>query len=109
MTPQPQTGLASRETFRDRRRSARIATNDPAVLHLLNPASPERYDVRVLDVSKGGCKLLTSKYFQKGTLVQVRWRESVASGEVRYCVPAKDGFYVGVQVTDMFALPSPRL
>jgi hypothetical protein len=110
VNPLVQSGVAGAGTQVERRLTVRIPTNDPGLLHVLNPASPERFEVRVLDVSKGGFKLLTTQYLHRGMSVQVRVGEIVAQGDVRYCVPARSrrnetGFYVGIEILDVFSIP----
>jgi len=89
----------------EKRTSVRIQTDDPAFLHILNPVSANRLDIGVLDVSERGMKLLVGQFLLRGTTVQVRLKETVAKGEVRYCVPAKEGFHVGVLIEDVFYIP----
>ena len=89
----------------ERRSNARVQTNDAAFLQVLNPLSTDRVEVRVLDVSEHGFKLLVEQFLQRGTTVQVRLKESIAKGDVRYCVPVKEGFHVGVYIEDVFPIP----
>lgn len=90
--------LANTNWHDERRRGPRIPTDDIAYLRILKPASPERLVVRVLDVSKGGFKLGLGKSLYPGCEVQIRLKDVVALGEVRYCVPAKVGFFAGIQI-----------
>jgi len=86
----------------ERRRHPRVATNEPASLQILNPFSDDIWDVRILDVSKSGLRTHTSKNLLPGSLIKVRMRYCVACGDVRYCIPAENGFYAGVRLHDYF-------
>src|SRR5580658_8753810 len=46
----------------DRRRGGRVPTDDPASMHVLNPLSTARVEVRVLDVSKDGLRLRVPEF-----------------------------------------------
>jgi hypothetical protein len=94
----------------ERRLTVRLKTDELACLRVLNPASPDPIEIRVLNVSKGGFKLCVKQFLQRGTTVQIRHRETIAQGEVRYCVPARDrfqetGFHVGVQIHELLRIP----
>ena len=86
----------------ERRRHPRLATDDTASLQMLNPFSPGMWEVRIVDVSKSGLRTHTPKSLPEGSLIRVKMRYSVACGDVRYCVPADDGFYAGVRLHDYF-------
>jgi hypothetical protein len=86
----------------DKRRYPRVVTNEGAALQVINPFSVDTWDVRIVDVSKGGLRTYTSNSLMPGSLIKIKMRYSVACGDVRYCVPADDGFYVGVRLHDYF-------
>jgi hypothetical protein len=86
----------------DRRREVRISTNDPALMHVLNPLLGTRQAIQVLDVSKNGMKFRSGMELQRGTLIQVYLRDIVAMGEVRHCTRCEDEFHVGVQLDNVF-------
>jgi PilZ domain len=87
----------------EKRRYPRVVTNEPASLQTLNPFSVDIWDVRIVDVSEGGLRTHTPKPLMPGSLIQVRMQFSVACGDVRYCIPADNGFYAGVRLHDYFA------
>ncbi len=89
----------------ERRSSPRIPSNESTSLHVFNPLSAARLGVRILDVSKHGLKLHVPEFLAPGTVVQIHLATSVALGEVRYCLPAGAGFYVGVRLEDVFENP----
>jgi hypothetical protein len=86
----------------ERRRHPRTATDDPATLQVLAPFSVAIWDVRIVDTSKEGLRVHTPQILIPGSLIRVRMRYSVACGDVRYCVPADQGFYAGVRLHDYF-------
>ena len=86
----------------ERRRHPRVATDGPAILQVLNPFSAHVWQVRIVDVSISGVRALTTKSLQPGSLIKVKMQYSVACGDVRYCIPAEDGFYAGIRLHDYF-------
>ena len=86
----------------EKRRHPRLATNDPASVQLLHPFSAAIWDVRIVDVSKSGLRAHSPKSLQPGSLIKVRMQYSVACGDVRYCIPAENGFFAGVRLHDYF-------
>ena len=88
---------------RERRAFPRFETNDTATLTYLDPAFPEVASVRVLDVSKGGLKLWTNQSLDPGAQVQIHRGDEIAAADVRYCVPAKQGFHAGVKFQITFS------
>ena len=86
----------------ERRRHPRMATDNPASVQILNPFSAGIWDVRIVDVSRSGLRAHSPKSLLPGSLVKVRMQYSVACGDVRYCIPAENGFYAGVRLHDYF-------
>ncbi len=93
--------------IRERRSCVRILTDDPASMKVLNPFSPSRWDVRVLDVSAQGLKLCVPEFLHPGTAIQIRLEHTIALAEVRYCLACGAEFYVGVQFQDIFPRNRP--
>jgi hypothetical protein len=96
-------GLSAKQTFYDgkeQRRDHRFAVNDPALLQILNPFADEYSDVAIVDVSKHGLRLHVPAEVMPGSLVKVRIKDDIAFGRARYCVPATEGFFVGVHLHD---------
>jgi hypothetical protein len=87
----------------EKRQYPRVATDEPATIQVLNPFAGETWDVRIVDVSKGGLRTYTPKPLEPGSLIKVKMQFSVACGDVRYCVPGDNGFYAGVRLHDYFA------
>jgi hypothetical protein len=86
----------------ERRRHPRLATNDPATVQVLHPFSAGIWDVRIVDVSKSGLRAHSSRSLPPGSLIKVRMQYSVACGDVRYCIPAENGFFAGVRLHDYY-------
>jgi len=89
---------------REMRREPRFHTHDRGVLQALAPLSMDRSAVRILDISKNGLGLLLPISLDPGTVVQVRFGQIIALGEVRYCRPFEDQFQAGIRlqnVTDL--------
>ncbi len=86
----------------ERRRHPRLATNDPASVQILHPFSAAIWDVRIVDVSKSGLRAHSPQSLPPGSLIKVRMQYSVACGDVRYCIPAENGFFAGVRLHDYF-------
>jgi hypothetical protein len=90
------------DEFAERRSEGRFVTDDPARMRALAPLASQGANVRILDVSRGGFKLLISDLLQPGTIVQVHLKKAIVLAEVRYCVPAEVGFHAGVMFQDVF-------
>ena len=88
----------------ERRRDSRVPTDDPAVMRVIRPDCSELSNVRVLDVSKEGLKLLVAQPLDPGSTVQIRLKTVVALAEVRYCVPCGKNYHAGVLILDAFPL-----
>ena len=87
----------------ERRRYPRLVTDDSASLQVLNPFSAGIWEVRIVDVSKGGLRIYTPEQLMPESLIRVKMRYSVACGDVRYCIAALDqGFHAGVRMHDYF-------
>ena len=92
----------------ERRHDHRFVMDDFAVFQIVNPFSAERFDIRLVDISKNGLGLHVHTGVIPGSLVQVRIKDHIAFGESRYCLPAPRGFFVGIQIHDYISLESVR-
>ena len=88
----------------ERRRAIRISVDDPAEMRVISPDCSDLSNVRVLDVSKEGFKLLVPKPLNPGATVQIRMKTVIALAEVRYCVLCSDGYHAGVLILDAFPI-----
>lgn len=93
----------------ERRLSVRVPSDESTALHVLKPLSTGRLAARVVDVSAGGMKLSVLEFLNPGSMVQIRLKDTIILGEVRYCVPTKDGFHVGVRQEGVgFPIPGTK-
>jgi hypothetical protein len=87
----------------EKRKGPRVATDDPAVLAVLEPRQSNRIKMRIIDASKDGLKLLLPVELIRGAVVQIHVRDLFIMAEVRYCLPAGPAlFHAGVQIQDVF-------
>ena len=81
--------------------------DEPASVKTLHPVvtSGDRVDGRVMNLSRSGLKLRVPKPMLPGTMVQVRFKDKIALGEIRYCIPVGAEYYVGVRFQDVMEVP----
>jgi hypothetical protein len=87
----------------EKRRERRVSTHDSGVLQTINPFSPHRINVHILDVSKSGMKIGGPTILFPGASVKIRLKGMIAFGEVRHCREIEQGCEAGIQLFD--ALP----
>lgn len=92
----------------ERRSEPRVAVDDPVSILVLNPLDPNRLAGRVLDISRNGLRVRTQKFLSRGTVLQLRVRDLVVMGEVRYCVKRADSFDAGIHIQDCVATEDQR-
>jgi len=80
--------------------------DEPASAKVLHPAvtSGERVDGRLVNLSRSGLKLRLPTPMLPGTIVQVRFMDRIAMGEIRYCIPTGSEYYVGVKFQDVMEM-----
>jgi hypothetical protein len=88
-------------TGAEKRRYHRIPTDDPGHIQMFSPFSPDRIPIRVIDVSRSGLKVRVPQYIPAGTVAQVRVKQAIILGEVRYCVASGEEFDAGIQIQDV--------
>lgn len=71
-------------------------------MRVIRPDCSELSNVKVLDVSKEGFKLLVPQPLDPGSTVQIRLKTAIALAEVRYCVPCGESYHAGVLILDAF-------
>jgi hypothetical protein len=91
----------------ERRVDPRAPLDEPAAIKILHPAatSGDRMDGRAVNLSRSGLKLRVPQPMLPGTMVQVRFMDRIALGEIRYCIPTGPEFYVGVRFQDVMEMP----
>jgi PilZ domain len=87
----------------ERRAHARIPTDEPATVRVLDDWTP-RLLGRVVNISESGLKVIIGALVYPGTLVQVRFKNIIAMAEVRYCIEKKAQFEIGLKVYDVVCI-----
>jgi hypothetical protein len=88
----------------EKRCEPRVTTDEAGVLQKINPFSPDRLNVRVLEVSKGGMRVSGPNSLEPGTNVKVLLNSEIAFGEVRHCRMVGGAYHAGIQLHDTFPL-----
>ena len=91
----------------ERRRHTRVATDDPGLMKVLEPFSPVRWLVRVVEVSRSGMGLIAQTRLDPGTMVQVYVKQTSILAQVRHSEPIDDPsrpdhFRVGIEIQHVF-------
>ncbi len=79
---------------------------ETATLQSLNPLLLETFEAQVIDVSEQGISLQLTKHIATQSEVKIRRGTAILFGEVRYCVPAGDGFRAGVRIKETVRPPA---
>jgi hypothetical protein len=85
----------------EKRREHRIPADDPGRMQMFSPFSLAKFRVRITDVSRNGLKVRTPQFVDRGAIVQIRIKEAIVLGEVRYCIAAGAEFDAGIQIQDV--------
>ena len=91
----------------EKRREHRIPSDESSQMQTFSPFSPAKIRVQIIDVSQHGLKVHTPHFVGRGTIVQVRVKEALVLGEVRYCVAAGAEFEAGIQIQDVIQKHNP--
>lgn len=82
-----------------KRSEERFSTEGEATLQEFHPLSLDRHKVKIVNVSKNGLGILSPKAILLGTIVQLRIKDTVELGNVRYCSALDDGgFRIGLRL-----------
>ncbi len=92
----------------EQRQYPRLATDEPAVIQSLAPFATEAWDVRIVDVSKGGVRIQTPRPLAPDSLIRVSMKFSIACGDVRHCTPTPTGYQAGIRLHDYFLANTAR-
>jgi anti-sigma factor RsiW len=93
----------------NRRTEPRFRVSDPVFLRCLAPALPDRWPVRIVDISKNGLGLLVPTQLSPGSVVQVQSGTTFALGEIRHSRQiSKHEFHIGISLQDIAAPRLPR-
>lgn len=90
--------------YPERRSTPRRHVDDPCMLRVLWPFSPNLQEARILDVSKYGAKIRSPIELQPSSIIHVCLEASLCLAEVRHCTPHFGAFLVGVRIDDVFPL-----
>ena len=97
---------AKLENSQERRREHRIVVDEEALVSIVNKDRPAPRQVRVLDISRNGMKLLSRQELQLGTLLHIRFSNAMVFAKVRRCDAESDSFHVGVQIVAHYTIPA---
>jgi hypothetical protein len=95
------TGTSSAGQYK--RSELRFAVGEDAVCLELHPLCVERQTITLVDVSRNGLGMVSPKAILPGTIVQIRIKAGVETGEVRYCLASGGQTYrIGVRLDGKF-------
>jgi hypothetical protein len=76
-------------------------TTGEGTVQELHPLSLDRQKIKIVNMSKNGLGIVVPKAILPGTIVQLRLKDRVELGSVRYCSSiGDDGFQVGLRLHD---------
>ena len=86
----------------ERRSEARIADDSPARIKELNPMVSLGPSLRgrLVNTSSKGLKVSVPRSIVQGSVVQVRFRDRIVVGQVKYCTPVEQEFIVGIRLKE---------
>ena len=83
---------------RERRSETRFPADDSATVTILHGALHPHIEGHIVNTSKNGLHLTLPVPLEPGALIQVRLKDSITMAEVRYSVPADNGFHIGAKI-----------
>jgi hypothetical protein len=86
----------------ERRSEVRVAEDSPARIKVLDPmvSLGPSFQGRVVNTSSKGLKVRGPRPILQGSVVQVRFRDRIVLGRVKYCLPVEDEFDIGVRLRE---------
>jgi hypothetical protein len=82
-----------------KRSEPRFDTAGEGTLQELHPLSLDRQKIKIVNMSKNGLGIVVPKAILPGTIVQLRIKDTVELGNVRYCrVLEGNGFQIGLRL-----------
>ncbi len=87
---------------KERRKEPRIATGEAGSVQSIVPFTNESLEVQILNVSRSGMQLQSTKSLDPGMMVKIRVKNVVAFGEVRYCSFAGIGYHIGIKIENVY-------
>ena len=79
----------------------RVIIEEMAILRVLYPATDQRMDVNLIEVSHGACRIELDSYLAPATKVQLRCGTTILSGEIRYCRHGNDVYHAGIRISGL--------
>jgi hypothetical protein len=90
---------APKSTAAQKRSEPRFDTTGEGTVQELHPLCLDRQKIRIVNMSKNGLGIVVPKAILPGTIVQLRIKDTVELGSVRYCSAfGDDGFRVGLRL-----------
>lgn len=88
----------------ERRTEPRVPVAFVGRLKALDPVTSigPPQNVKVVEISRSGVKVITERFLIPKTLVQVRFNGKAVLGEVRYCNKTASGYQAGIKLVDDF-------
>jgi predicted anti-sigma-YlaC factor YlaD len=82
-----------------KRSEPRFDTAGEGTIQELRPLSFDRQKIKIVNMSKNGLGILVTKAILPGTIVQLRIKDTVELGNVKYCSALEDGgFQIGLRL-----------
>jgi hypothetical protein len=86
----------------EHRREHRVPTEQPVSLTVLG--DPEkRLTATVKNASGRGLGLVSPEYVPPGAAVKIEIGDAIFLGEAMYCRATEDGYYVGIELTEVLS------
>ena len=85
----------------DRRGDSRMPCVGATLIDVLSPHPQSSVQVRVVDVTASGLKLVLPFFLSAGAVIRIHMTEAVAYAEVRYCTCDRFEYCAGVVVGDI--------
>jgi hypothetical protein len=86
----------------ERRSENRVAEDSPARVKVLDPmvSLGPSFQARVVKASGEGLMVCAPRSILPGSVVQVRFRDWIVIGKVKYCLPVAGEFHIGVRLKE---------
>jgi hypothetical protein len=92
---------------KERRIEVRFATTHPAKMRVLKPFRSSFEDVLIIDASRNGVRIHAERSLGVGSIVQASFDTTHFVAEVRNCIPAADGFDIGLYISVFYDRQDP--
>lgn len=85
-----------------RRRENRYEVWESVVLTVLDSAEPQHFAATVIDISRSGYRVLSTRELVAGVHVLITLHSVAITGHVRHCEPVdQDSFTAGIEITQV--------